>query len=177
MNITATGFDDLFIIEPKVFEDRRGSFFESFNLREFQKAGLDMTFVQDNQSHSRYGALRGMHFQKAQFAQTKLVRVLSGEIQDVVIDLRPGKPTFEKWFSINLSAQNRKQLLIPKGFAHGFLVLSEEADVLYKCDSFYEPGSEAGILYNDPSFNIQWQLPQDKMTFSDKDLKYSPYGR
>ena len=156
MKVTPTAFRDLVIIEPAVFSDDRGHFFESYNQQAFQKVGLDYAFVQDNQSFSTRGVLRGLHFQAPPFAQTKLVRALSGIIQDVVVDLRKSETTFGKYFSIELSAENHKQLLVPKGFAHGFLVLSDFAQVLYKTDAFYQPGAEQGIRYNDPALGINW---------------------
>ncbi len=170
MKVVETGFEGLFVLEPRVFADERGYFFESFNSQTFKNNGLDFEWVQDNQSQSKYGVVRGLHFQKAPYAQTKLIRVLKGEILDVVVDLRHDMPTYGKSFSIVLSSQNHLQLLIPKGFAHGFSVLSEEADVMYKCDALYNKESESGILFNDPKLGIDWQVEQDKMVVSDKDL-------
>lgn len=170
MKVVETGFEGLFVLEPRVFADERGYFFESFNSQTFKNNGLDFEWVQDNQSQSKYGVVRGLHFQKAPYAQTKLIRVLKGEILDVVVDLRHDVPTYGKSFSIVLSSQNHLQLLIPKGFAHGFSVLSEEADVMYKCDALYNKESESGILFNDPKLGIDWQVEQDKMVVSDKDL-------
>jgi dTDP-4-dehydrorhamnose 3,5-epimerase len=175
VKVSTTPFEGLLVIDPRIFSDSRGHFWEAYNMKSFREAGIEMEFVQDNQSHSTKGTLRGMHFQKPPHAQTKLVRVLTGEIQDVVIDLRKDSPTFGKHHSIRLSAENKKQFLIPKGFAHGFLVLSETADVLYKCDDFYHPEAESGVQYDDPFFNIKWQLPVAELNISDKDLKYSPY--
>lgn len=169
MAIIKTEFPGLFIFEPTVFKDSRGYFFESYNAAVFAKEGIDITFVQDNQSKSGYGVIRGLHYQLNPHAQTKLVRVLSGAILDVVVDLRTGSPTFGKAFSIELTSENNKQLLIPKGFAHGFSVLSETAEVMYKCDEFYNKESEAGILYNDVDLNIDWKIPADKAIISDKD--------
>ena len=145
MNISKTNFPGLFIIEPKVFEDERGYFFESYNEEKLTQNGIKTVFVQDNQSKSSYGTIRGMHFQSEPHAQTKLIRVLDGEIYDVVLDVRKGSPTFGRWFGIELSAENKKQLYIPRGFAHGFSVLSKMAVVFYKCDSPYNPSSEGGI--------------------------------
>lgn len=170
MKVVETGFEGLFVLEPRVFADERGYFFESFNSQTFKNNGLDFEWVQDNQSQSKYGVVRGLHFQKPPYAQTKLIRVLKGEIVDVVVDLRHDMPTYGKSFSIVLSSQNHLQLLIPKGFAHGFSVLSEEADVMYKCDALYNKESESGILFNDPKLEIDWQVEQDKMVVSDKDL-------
>ncbi|MBS1753978.1 MAG: dTDP-4-dehydrorhamnose 3,5-epimerase [Ferruginibacter sp.] len=164
-----TEFPGLLIIEPTVFTDSRGYFFESYNENNFKAEGIDIKFVQDNQSKSSYGVIRGLHYQLAPYAQTKLIRVLSGVILDVVVDLRKGSPTFGKSFSLELSAQNNKQLFIPKGFAHGFSVLSDTAEVLYKCDAFYNKASEAGIAYNDKELEINWQIPAQLAIISDKD--------
>lgn len=171
MGTIKTEFPGLLIFEPTVIKDSRGYFFESYSERVFQAEGITTRFVQDNQSKSSYGVIRGLHYQLNPNAQTKLIRVLSGNIVDVVVDIRTGSPTYCKAFSIELSAENNKQLLIPKGFAHGFSVLSETAEVMYKCDEFYNKESEAGILYNDPSLNIDWQIPADKAIISDKDLQ------
>lgn len=170
---TATGFPGLLIFEPRVFGDERGYFFESYNASTFRAAGLDHVFVQDNQARSAYGVVRGLHFQRDPHAQTKLIRVLEGTILDVVLDCRKGSPTYGKVYSIELSASNKLQLLVPKGFAHGYSVLSETAEVMYKCDNFYHKESEGGVLYNDPELNIDWKVPQDQMLLSDKD-KYYP---
>lgn len=170
MNVLETGFRGLYILEPNVFEDNRGYFMESFNARILSELGLETNFIQDNQSFSTRGVLRGLHFQNAPHAQTKLVRVLSGAIMDVVVDLRKNEPTFGKSFSIELSAENRKQLYVPKGFAHGFSVLSNAAEVLYKCDNYYHRESEGGLLFNDPVLAIDWGIPSDNIILSDKDL-------
>lgn len=170
MAFIKTDFPGLLIIEPTVFKDSRGYFFESYNENEFKKAGIDIKFVQDNQSKSSYGVIRGLHYQLAPHAQTKLIRVLSGNILDIVVDIRKGSPTYGNTFSIELSAENNKQLFIPKGFAHGFSVLSETAEVIYKCDAFYHKESEAGILFNDPALNIDWKIPATSAIISDKDL-------
>ncbi|MCM8570495.1 dTDP-4-dehydrorhamnose 3,5-epimerase [Gramella jeungdoensis] len=168
MNLIKTEFKDLFICEPKVFGDERGYFYESFNDKVFKvKSGLEVNFVQDNQSFSTYGVLRGLHFQTGEYAQAKLVRVVKGKVLDVVVDLRKEEPTFGKHFSVELSAENNRQLFVPRGFAHGFVVLSEESEFLYKCDNYYEPSSESGIIFNDPDLNIDWKIP-------DKDVKISP---
>ena len=172
MPFVATDFPGLLIYEPRVFEDSRGYFFESYNQQSFSAEGIDIKFVQDNQAKSTYGVIRGLHYQLDPHAQTKLIRVLSGAILDVVVDLRKGSPAFGKVFSIELTAENRKQLLVPKGFAHGYSVISETAEVLYKCDEFYHKESEGGVLYNDPALNIDWQIPADKAIVSDKDTKY-----
>lgn len=170
MNLIKTEFKDLFICEPKVFGDERGYFFESFNDKVFkEKSGLEVNFVQDNQSFSTYGVLRGLHFQTGEHAQAKLVRVVKGRVLDVVVDLRKEEPTFGKHFSIELSAENNRQLFVPRGFAHGFVVLSEEAEFLYKCDNYYEPSSESGILFNDPDLSIDWKIPAKDVKISPKD--------
>ncbi|MEN9950367.1 MAG: dTDP-4-dehydrorhamnose 3,5-epimerase [Bacteroidota bacterium] len=170
MRIESTGFEGLKILEPSVFKDERGVFFESYNQSQFAQNGLDYTWVQDNQSSSVHGVIRGLHFQKPPHAQAKLVRVLSGMILDVVVDLRSGEPTFGKVFAIQLSAENKLQLLIPRGFAHGFSVLSETAEVMYKCDGFYHKESEQGIIYNDADLSINWQINSEEAIVSAKDL-------
>ena len=170
MPFTVTDFPGLVIFEPAVFSDDRGFFFESFNELTFQNQGIATHFVQDNQSFSKFGVVRGLHYQLNPHAQSKLVRVLSGAILDVVVDLRQGAPGFGKTFEIELTAENRKQLFIPKGFAHGFSVLSEMAEVMYKCDQFYNKESEGGIIYNDPSLRINWRIPAGKEIVSSKDI-------
>ena len=160
----------LVIVEPSVFEDNRGYFFESYNQSLFAQNGIACRFLQDNQSQSSYGVIRGLHFQMNPFAQSKLIRVLAGKILDVVVDIRKGSPTFGQSFNIELSEENKKQLFIPQGFAHGFSVLSETASVLYKCDQFYNKQSESGIRYNDPRLNIDWKIDSDKASVSGKDL-------
>jgi dTDP-4-dehydrorhamnose 3,5-epimerase len=169
MKVTETGFPGLKIIEPRVFEDPRGYFFESYNLEKFRDAGIEIHFVQDNQSKSQFGVIRGLHYQNNPHAQTKLIRVLQGKIYDVAVDLRSGSPTKGKWYGVELSDENKLQLLIPKGFAHGFSVLTESTIVLYKCDAVYQPQSEAGILYNDPELKIDWKIPAGKEIISAKD--------
>ena len=170
MPFTTTAFPGLLIYEPNVFEDSRGYFFESYNANVFLAGAVDIKFVQDNQAKSCYGVIRGLHFQLAPHAQTKLIRALAGSILDVVVDLRHGSPAYGKVFSLELSAENKKQLLVPKGFAHGYSVLSETAEVLYKCDAFYHKPSEGGILYNDPALHIDWQIPADKAIVAEKDM-------
>jgi dTDP-4-dehydrorhamnose 3,5-epimerase len=169
MTVQKTDFKDLLVLDPRVFEDDRGYFMESYNRRSFAEVGIRIDFVQDNQSRSSTGVLRGLHFQRPPYAQTKLVRALSGEILDVVVDLRRGQPTFGKHFSIRLSSDNRRQLLVPKGFAHGFLVLSAEAEVLYKCDEYYNKDADGGIRFDDPDLEIDWILSPGKFVLSDKD--------
>jgi dTDP-4-dehydrorhamnose 3,5-epimerase len=169
MEVIQTEFPGLMIVEPKVFGDARGYFFESYNEKVMADAGIETTFRQDNQSFSRYGVIRGLHFQQHPYAQTKLIRALEGAVYDVVLDLRQGSPTFGKWFGLELSAENKRQLYIPQGFAHGFAVLSEQATILYKCDNFYHPPSEGGVLYNDPALGIDWKVDAARATVSDKD--------
>ena len=176
MKIISSTINDLYIIEPQVFEDSRGYFFESYNKLKLEEQNMSFEFVQDNQSKSSYGVLRGLHFQKSPYSQSKLVRVLDGSIFDVAVDCRPGSSTFGKWFGLELSSANKKQLLIPKGFAHGFSVLSETAIVLYKCDEYYSPDSDSGILYNDPTLNIDWKIPADKVIVSEKDKKQPTFN-
>lgn len=171
MKVTKTEFQDLLILEPSVFTDERGFFFESYNRLTLEKYGINIVFVQDNQSFSRKGVLRGLHFQKSPSAQTKLVRALSGTILDVVVDLRANQPTYKKVYAIELSGENHKQLLVPQGFAHSFVVLSETASVLYKCDDYYNKPTEGGIRFDDPELNINWQLPAHQLIVSTKDLE------
>ena len=169
MPFTPTTFPGLIIVEPAVLEDSRGYFFESYNENVFRANHIPVTFVQDNQSRSSYGVIRGLHYQRPPHAQSKLIRVLSGAIIDTVLDLRTGSPTYGETFSIKLSAENKKQLFIPKGFAHGFSVITETAEVMYKCDSYYNRESESGFLYNDPQLKIDWEIPTDKIRVSEKD--------
>ena len=169
MNLVQTELAGLYIIEPKVFEDDRGYFFESFNENVFLQNSIDIRWVQDNQSKSSYGVLRGLHYQIEPYAQTKLVRFLDGEILDVVVDIRKGSPSYKKWLGIRLSSINKKQLLVPKGFAHGFSVLSETAVVFYKCDTFYNPQAERGIIYDDCELAIDWGLANPDILLSNKD--------
>lgn len=173
MIVKETEIKDLLIVEPKIFADKRGYFFESYNKESYFKAGIDINFIQDNQSKSDYGVIRGLHFQNNPHSQTKLVRALYGKIFDVAVDLRKSSSTFGKWFGIELSDTNQFQLLIPKGFAHGFSVLSKEAVVLYKCDDFYHPETESGIIYNDPKLNIDWQISSKDAKVSEKDAQMS----
>ncbi|MBD0297366.1 MAG: dTDP-4-dehydrorhamnose 3,5-epimerase [Flavisolibacter sp.] len=169
MQFYTTSIDGLIIIEPKVYEDSRGYFYESYHQQLFKNNGIDMLFVQDNQSLSSYGVIRGLHYQLNPQAQAKLVRVLEGAILDVAVDIRRNSPTYGQHFPIELSAENKKQLFIPEGFAHGFSVLSETAVVLYKCNRFYHKQSEAGIRYDDVSLNIDWKVEPDKAIISEKD--------
>lgn len=172
MRVVETELKGCFLIEPKVFEDKRGYFFESFNLQKFkEQSGVEVNFVQDNQSMSKFGVLRGLHFQKGEFAQAKLVRVLSGKVLDVAVDLRKGSPTYGESFSVELSAENKKQLFIPRGFAHGFVVLSDEAEFFYKCDNYYAPQADGGVKYNDEELAIDWGLKDEELVVSDKDME------
>ena len=176
MNIISTDFEGLFILEPTVIQDHRGFFMESYNAKKLSDKGIIYTFIQDNQSQSSHGVLRGLHFQNPPHAQTKLVRAVSGTILDVVVDIRKSSSTYGLHFAIELSAANKKQLLVPKGFAHGFSVLSETAEILYKCDNYYNKESEDGLMYNDASFNINWGVPVDQLLLSDKDQLYRPFS-
>ena len=169
MPFHSTDIPGLLIFEPKVFEDSRGYFFEAYNQQIFHSQGIELRFVQDNQSKSSYGVIRGLHYQLYPHAQVKLVRVIEGAILDVAVDIRKESPTFGKHFSLELSAENKKQLLIPAGFAHGFSVLTEAAVVLYKCDALYNKESEGGIRYNESSLNIDWKIPAGKEIVSEKD--------
>ncbi|WP_295986436.1 dTDP-4-dehydrorhamnose 3,5-epimerase [uncultured Algibacter sp.] len=172
MIVKETNLEGCFIIKPKVIQDKRGYFLESFNQAVF-KEGLnrDINFVQDNESYSSKGVLRGLHYQKGDYAQAKLVRVIKGKILDVVVDLRADSPTFSKHMSIELSEDNKTQLFIPRGFAHGFLVLSDTAIFSYKCDNFYNKASEGGVIYNDKDLNIDWKLDEKEFIISEKDLE------
>ncbi len=177
MQIEQTGLIDCVVITPRIFEDDRGYFFESFNKNSFEeKTGMSGSFVQDNQSVSTYGVIRGLHAQTGDFAQAKLVRVLEGEVLDVAVDVRPSSPTFGQKFSVKLSAENKKQLYVPRGFLHGFSVLSETAIFFYKCDNFYNKQSEMGVMYNDLDLNIDWHIPKDKQIISEKDLALSAFS-
>ena len=171
MTATETKLIGCFIIEPKVFKDSRGYFFESFNQNKFNTLiGQEINFVQDNESFSSKGVLRGLHFQTGDYAQAKLVRVVKGTVLDVVVDMRKESPTFSKHFSIELSEDNKTQLFVPRGFAHGFIALSETAIFSYKCDNFYDKASEQGLRYDDPSLGIDWKLPASEFIISEKDL-------
>ena len=174
MNIIKTEIEGLVVIEPRVFGDDRGYFFESFNEREFNEKVGDVRFVQDNESKSRYGVVRGLHFQKGEFAQAKLVRVVSGAVLDVAVDLRPGSPTYGRHHAEVLSGENHRQMYIPRGFAHGFSVLSEEVVFQYKCDNFYCPSAEGAVAWNDPDLAIDWRIPAESVILSEKD-KHHPF--
>ena len=175
MPFQETGFPGLVIFEPRVFNDKRGYFFESYNHKEFKFANHDYEWVQDNQSQSVYGVIRGLHFQHDPFAQSKLVRVLCGSIWDVAVDIRKGSPTFGKVFCVELSSENKLQLLIPKGFAHGFSVLSDNVEVMYKCDNYYHKESEGSIAWNDTDLAIDWKIPSEKAIISEKDMNHPSF--
>ena len=172
IKVTTCDIEGLYVIEPTVFKDERGYFMETYNQNDFKEAGLNMTFVQDNQSMSVKGVLRGLHFQK-QYPQGKLVRAVRGTVFDVAVDLRSDSKTYGKWFGVTLSAENKKQFYIPEGFAHGFLVLSDEAEFCYKCTDFYHPGDEGGLAWNDPEIGVGWPLEEGvDLIISEKDQKW-----
>lgn len=168
MNIIETNIEGVIIIEPRLFEDERGYFFESFNQKEFQEKVCKTTFIQDNESKSSYGVIRGLHFQKPPFAQSKLVRVVKGSVLDVAVDIRKGSPTFGQHVAVELTEDNHRQFFIPRGFAHGFSVLSKEVIFQYKCDNFYAPQSEGAIAWDDPDLGIDWQISIDEILLSEK---------
>ncbi len=171
MYIEETKLQGCFIIKPPIFKDSRGYFFESFNQKNFNKlTGANGYFVQDNQSASTYGVVRGLHYQKGEHAQAKLVRVIEGKVLDVAVDLRPDSETYGQWFSVELSSDNNLQLYVPRGFAHGFSVLTDRAVFAYKCDNAYNKEAEGGLRYNDPDLNIDWSIPEDRMILAEKDL-------
>lgn len=170
MKVTSTHIEGLLIIEPKVYSDDRGYFFETYHQSRLKSLGIDCEFVQDNQSRSIQGVIRGLHFQREPHAQTKLIRVTEGSIYDIAVDIRPGSPTYGRWFGLEISAENYLQLLIPGGFAHGFSVLSPYATVFYKCDAYYHPESESGIRFNDPDLGIDWKTEHKAAIVSEKDL-------
>lgn len=172
MRVINTDIEGVVIIEPEVFGDSRGYFMESFSERDFHKNVAPVRFVQDNESCSRYGVVRGLHYQREPYAQSKLVRCVVGRVLDVAVDIREGSPTYGKHVAVELSAENHRQLFIPKGFAHGFAVLSQEAIFAYKCDEFYHPEAECGIAWNDPKIGIDWRLPEGDIILSDKDKGY-----
>ncbi|MBN8719142.1 MAG: dTDP-4-dehydrorhamnose 3,5-epimerase [Sediminibacterium magnilacihabitans] len=170
MRVESTKLEGCFIIHDTVFGDQRGYFFESFNKKTFlQQTGIDVDFVQDNQSRSQKGVLRGLHFQHGEFAQSKLVRVLEGKVLDIAVDLRKKSPTYGQHIAVELSGESHTQFYVPRGFAHGFVVLSETATFFYKCDNYYNKASEGGIIYNDPELGIDWGLPQEQLLLSEKD--------
>ncbi|MBQ8896744.1 MAG: dTDP-4-dehydrorhamnose 3,5-epimerase [Clostridia bacterium] len=179
-NFIKTDIKDVIIVEPRVFGDSRGYFMETYQKQAFAEGGINADFIQDNQSKSRRGVLRGLHFQKT-YPQAKLVRVIKGEVFDVAVDLRNGSETYGKWVGVLLSEENKRQLFVPRGFAHGFLVLSEEAEFVYKCDDYYHPEDEGGIIWNDPSINVAWPIDEDmQLLLSEKDTKHptlTDYGK
>lgn len=175
MEVKKTAFDGLVIIVPRIFEDNRGYFYESYNQETYKKAGIPNVFVQDNQSESVKGVIRGLHYQLAPFAQTKLVRVITGTVFDVVVDLRKGSSTFGKWYGIELSDKNKLQLLVPQGFAHGFSVFSDKAILHYKTDNLYNKDSERGIVYNDPLLDIDWKIDPKACIVSERDVQLSDF--
>ena len=169
MEIIKTDIEDVVIIEPRIFKDERGYFYESFSQREFDEKVRHVTFVQDNQSKSSYGVVRGLHFQKPPYTQSKLVRCIKGAVLDIAVDIRKGSPTFGKYVAVELTEENHRQLFVPRGFAHGFAVLSDEAVFQYKCDNYYNKESEGSIAWNDPALNIDWRIPEDRIILSEKD--------
>ena len=169
MEVIKTDIEGVVIIEPRIFKDERGYFYESFSQREFEEKVCRTTFVQDNQSKSSYGVLRGLHFQKPPYCQSKLVRCIKGAVLDVAVDIRKGSPTFGKYVAVELTEDNHRQFFVPRGFAHGFAVLSEEAVFQYKCDNFYNKESEGSVAWNDPELAIDWRIPLDKVLLSEKD--------
>lgn len=172
MKVIKTDLEGVVIIEPEIFGDSRGYFMESFSQRVFEREVAPVRFVQDNRSYSRYGVVRGLHYQREPYAQSKLVSCVVGRVLDVAVDIREGSPTFGKHVAVELSAENKRQLFIPKGFAHGFAVLSEETLFEYKCDEFYHPEAECGIAWNDPNIGIDWRLPKEDIILSKKDSEY-----
>ena len=176
-NFIKTSIDGVIIVEPTAYGDARGYFMETYQREDFIKGGIDVEFVQDNQSMSTKGVLRGLHFQK-QYSQSKLVRCIRGEVFDVAVDLRPGSPTYGKWEGVLLSAENKRQFFIPKNFAHGFLVLSDEAEFVYKVDDYYHPNDEGGLMWNDPEIGVEWPIPEDfEVKLSDKDKLHPPFSQ
>ncbi len=176
MPFTATKFPGVQIFTPQVHGDHRGYFFEGYNRKTFQEGGIHANFVQDNQARSSYGVVRALHYQVAPYAQAKLVRVLQGEVLDVILDLREDQPTFGQWMSIHLSSENKKQMFVPRGFAHGYIVLSETAEFFYKCDNYYSKAHEGGVRYDDPSLNIDWEVPREKIIANGRDQSWPLFG-
>jgi dTDP-4-dehydrorhamnose 3,5-epimerase len=176
MPFLPTPIADLWVFEPNVWKDDRGYFFEAFNANTFRDAGIDAQFVQDNQARSTFGVLRGLHYQTGAAAQAKLVRVVEGEVLDVAVDLREDSATYGQWYSIRLSAENKKQLFVPRGFAHGYVVLSPTAEFFYKCDNFYSKAHEGGVRYDDPTLHINWEIDLSQAILSEKDLILPHFG-
>ena len=177
MEVIKTEIEGVVIIEPRIFHDERGYFYESFSQREFEEKVCKTVFVQDNQSRSSYGVLRGLHFQKAPYSQSKLVRCIKGKVLDVAVDIRKGSPTFGKYVAVELSEDNHRQFFVPRGFAHGFAVLSDEAVFQYKCDNYYNKESEGSIAWNDESLSIDWKIDMDKVILSEKDKNSKPLAQ
>ena len=176
MTFTETALPGVLVFEPKVWGDERGYFFESYNAKVFQRANLNIHFVQDNQAKSSFGVLRGLHYQVEPFAQAKLVRVISGKVLDVIVDIRPKSESYGQWMSVELSAENKKQLFIPRGFAHGYIVLSEHAEFFYKCDNYYSKAHEGGLRFDDPSLNINWKLDPMAIQVNERDQNWPDFG-
>ena len=176
MNVIKTAIEGLLIIEPKIFNDARGYFFESYSQREFEEKVRKINFVQDNESMSGYGVVRGLHFQRPPYTQSKLVRCIKGKVLDIAVDIRKGSPTYGQHVAVELSEENHRQLFIPRGFAHGFAVLSDTAIFQYKCDNFYTPESEGGINLKDKSLGIDWQIPMDRAILSEKDVELKSFS-
>ncbi|MEZ4968018.1 MAG: dTDP-4-dehydrorhamnose 3,5-epimerase [Saprospiraceae bacterium] len=176
MPFISTPIPGLILFEPRIFYDERGYFYESYNQRTWQEAGMNAVFVQDNQARSTRGVLRGLHYQVGELAQAKLVRVLDGEVFDVAVDLRPSSPAYGQWYGVRLSAENKRQLFVPRGFAHGYVVLSDTAEFFYKCDNFYSKAHEGGIRYDDPSLKIDWGFDLTQVIVAEKDLSLPLFG-
>lgn len=177
MPFTKTPIEDLLIFDPNIWDDERGYFYEAYNQKTFAAAGITRPFVQDNQARSTYGVLRGLHYQVGEFAQAKLVRVIEGEVLDIAVDLREDSPTYGHWHSVLLSAENKRQFYVPRGFAHGYVVLSPVAEFFYKCDNFYSKPHEGGILYNDPKLDIDWEVDLSEVILSAKDKELPKFGQ
>ena len=177
MPFTKTPIEDLLIFDPNIWDDERGYFYEAYNQKTFSAAGITRPFVQDNQARSTYGVLRGLHYQVGEFAQAKLVRVIEGEVLDIAVDLRKNSPTYGRWHSVLLSAENKRQFYVPRGFAHGYVVLSPVAEFFYKCDNFYSKPHEGGILYNDPKLDIDWEVDLSEVILSAKDKELPKFGQ
>ncbi|MCB9305645.1 MAG: dTDP-4-dehydrorhamnose 3,5-epimerase [Lewinellaceae bacterium] len=176
MPFISTPIPGLILFEPRIFYDERGYFYESYNQRTWQEAGMNAVFVQDNQARSTRGVLRGLHYQVGEMAQAKLVRVLEGEVLDVAVDLRPSSPAYGQWYGVRLSAENKRQLFVPRGFAHGYVVLSDTAEFFYKCDNFYSKAHEGGIRYDDPTLKIDWGFDLTQVIVAEKDLSLPLFG-
>lgn len=176
MPFSETPIPGVIVFEPRIFPDERGYFFESYNQRTWEDAGVNTAYVQDNQARSTYGVLRGLHYQVGEMAQAKLVRVLEGEVLDIVVDIRENSPAYGQWYGIRLSAENKRQLFVPRGFAHGYVVLSETAEFFYKCDNFYSKEHEGGIRFDDPTLKIDWEFDFSEVIVAEKDLALPYFG-